>query len=93
MGGVSQAALAALNNMINKLVYPCSAARRYNYHGKHLWKTVLSWRTVECKFKGKITVVILVRDRCPRGKVLEAKGCLCLILGHVEQLEDDEERL
>ncbi|GJW48768.1 hypothetical protein Tco_0080414, partial [Tanacetum coccineum] len=36
--------------------------------GQLLWKTVLSWRTVECKFNGKITVVILVRDRCPREK-------------------------
>ncbi|GJV98138.1 hypothetical protein Tco_1553390 [Tanacetum coccineum] len=36
--------------------------------GQLLWKTVLSWRTVECKFNGKITVVILVRDKCPRGK-------------------------
>ncbi|GKD15019.1 hypothetical protein Tco_1199426 [Tanacetum coccineum] len=36
--------------------------------GQLLWKTVLSWRTVKCKFNGKITVVILVRDRCPRGK-------------------------
>ncbi|GJR22393.1 hypothetical protein Tco_0970920 [Tanacetum coccineum] len=35
---------------------------------KTVWKTVLSWRTVECKFNGKITVVILVRDRCPNGK-------------------------
>ncbi|GKA09973.1 putative reverse transcriptase domain-containing protein [Tanacetum coccineum] len=35
---------------------------------KHLWKIVLSWRTVESKFNGKITVVILVRDRCLRGK-------------------------
>ncbi|GJT75449.1 retrovirus-related pol polyprotein from transposon TNT 1-94 [Tanacetum coccineum] len=36
--------------------------------GQLLWKIVLSWRTVECKFNGKITVVILVRDRCHRGK-------------------------
>ncbi|GJZ86503.1 reverse transcriptase domain-containing protein [Tanacetum coccineum] len=44
--------------------------QKYNYHEKHLWKTVLSWRIVECKFNGKITVVILVRDRCPCGKVV-----------------------
>ncbi|GJS52756.1 hypothetical protein Tco_0626118 [Tanacetum coccineum] len=37
---------------------------------KTVWKTVLSWRTVECKFNGKITVVILVWDRCPREKDL-----------------------
>ncbi|GJX52697.1 hypothetical protein Tco_0281066, partial [Tanacetum coccineum] len=35
----------------------------YNYHGKHLWKTVLSWRIVECKFNGKITVVTLVEEQ------------------------------
>ncbi|GJW04790.1 hypothetical protein Tco_1563646 [Tanacetum coccineum] len=37
-----------------------------------------------------------MRGLCPylyTNGVLEAKGCLCLILGHVEQLEDDEERL
>ncbi|GJV21902.1 hypothetical protein Tco_1370922 [Tanacetum coccineum] len=47
-----------------------------------LWRTILSWKTVEyymveCKFNSdwatllytrKIIVVILVRDRCPRGK-------------------------
>ncbi|GJV68455.1 putative ribonuclease H-like domain-containing protein [Tanacetum coccineum] len=35
---------------------------------KTVWKIVLSWRTVEYKFNGKITVVILVMDRCPHGK-------------------------
>ncbi|GJX27973.1 hypothetical protein Tco_0236052 [Tanacetum coccineum] len=38
------------------------------------WRTVLSWGTVECKFNGKIIVVILVRDRCPRGKEMEQQG-------------------
>ncbi|GJW18186.1 ribonuclease H-like domain-containing protein [Tanacetum coccineum] len=42
--------------------------------GKLLWKTVLSWRIVECKFNGKITVVLLVRNRCPHGKGYNGKN-------------------
>ncbi|GJS57412.1 hypothetical protein Tco_0652196, partial [Tanacetum coccineum] len=36
--------------------------------GQLLWKTVLSWRIVEFKFNGKITVVTFVRELCPHGK-------------------------
>ncbi|GKC87578.1 hypothetical protein Tco_1148227, partial [Tanacetum coccineum] len=46
----------------------------------------------------KVLLLLWVRLRglCPylyTNGVLEAKECLCLILGHVEQLKNDQERL
>ncbi|GKA35921.1 hypothetical protein Tco_0722412 [Tanacetum coccineum] len=59
-----------INDQESKIDELTKLVQMDNYHGEHLfiWRTVLLWRTVECKFNGKITVVILVRDRCPRGK-------------------------
>ncbi|GJY20132.1 hypothetical protein Tco_0392698 [Tanacetum coccineum] len=86
------ASRAAAMPSVMKISQKESESRELNIDGDHhvkgqlLWKTVLSWRTVECKFNGKITIVILVRDRSPRGK---GQGSLETRLGHVWELEDD----
>ncbi|GJS61211.1 TRAF-type zinc finger domain-containing protein 1-like protein [Tanacetum coccineum] len=55
---------------------------------KIIWKTVLSWRTVECKFNGKISVVILVEELCPRGKGLTCVGAIGVMCRSYEMNHD-----
>ncbi|GJX55797.1 RNA-directed DNA polymerase, eukaryota, reverse transcriptase zinc-binding domain protein [Tanacetum coccineum] len=59
-------------------------------------KQNVSWRQLNGKFNGKITIVILVRDRSPVEKVngtLVTKGVLKYDLGHLDMLEHEVEKL
>ncbi|GKC64143.1 hypothetical protein Tco_1096741 [Tanacetum coccineum] len=82
-----------LKDSINMGLWDNYYGKQY-YHGGQLNASLMvSGLHCYTPVIGKITVVILVRDRCPRGKVLEAKEPWFSVLGHAEQLQGVVEEL